>query len=663
MTMTSRNRAAARSRPPLPGHGGGPPRLGMRLTRMAVLAAGAALLVAGLLLNLFLHLLARDSLVEDMRVQARIAADNSAAALLFRDAGTARETLESLQASVPVQGALLFDTGGHLVADWQRRGATVAPVLDPAAQAVALQRPLWRSDGLVVAEPVLDHGRVIGRVALAVSTQPLRERSASFALISLVTGALALGLAWLLTVGLRRDIDRTEARLDELAHLDPVTGLHNRHAANDFLQAMVAHARREGSSFALMLLDLDDFKLVNDSLGHATGDDVLRQMAERLRAGARPGDAVFRFGGDEFIAVCEGPLDEDTPACLGRAAMACLQAPLQAERHEIHMRGSIGIAQFPLDAVDAQALLRAADTAMYAAKAAGKNTFAVYRPHMDLRMRWLLRTDSELRRALERHELVLHYQPIVHLRSGRVEGVEALVRWQHPERGLLPPAEFIEAAESSGLIVELGGWVMQAAAEQLARWRDQGLDELYIAVNVSGRQIRRGVLAEQVQQALQRTGADARRLQIEITEHTLVEDVDTNVQVLSSLRERGMAVAVDDFGTGLSSLAYLKRLPIDKFKIDRSFVKELPHEAGDAAIVTAVVSMARALGLQVVAEGVENEAQRELLTRLGCDHGQGYLFSRPVPAAQLQALLPKSGRAAASTPPPQPPQPPQPMLH
>jgi diguanylate cyclase (GGDEF)-like protein len=568
---------------------------------------------------------------------------------------------------------VLYDATGAEVAAWQRPGSTPGAPLDAVAQQVALQHPLWRSEGVVVVEPVQDHGRALGRVALHVSTLPLHERDASFAMISLLAGVLALGLAWLLTVGLRRDIDRTEARLDELAHGDPVTGLSNRHAANAFLQAAVQRARADGSRFALMLLDLDDFKLVNDSLGHSCGDDVLRQVAQRLREAVRPGDAVFRFGGDEFIVVCNGPLDEDDGLLLrlGRAALAALQAPLQAERHEIHMRGSIGIAQFPLDAADAQALLRSADTAMYAAKALGKNTAAVYRPHMDLRMRSLLRTDSELRRALERNELVLHYQPIVQMRSGRLVGVEALVRWQHPERGLLPPSEFIEAAEASGLIVELGGWVLEAAARQLVRWRDEGYDELTIAVNVSGKQIRRGVLGEQVAQALQRSGADARLLQIEITEHTLVEDVDTNIQVLSALRAQGMTIAVDDFGTGLSSLAYLKRLPIDKFKIDRSFVRELPHHADDVAIVTAVMSMAQALGLQVVAEGVENEAQRELLGRLGCDHGQGYFFSRPVPAAQLLPMLPTTVRpatlkvpgAAAGEPPPGPPEPPHALLH
>lgn len=621
--------------------------LGTRLTRAAMASAAVALCVAGLLLNGFLYLSSRASLVSDMQVQARIAADNSAAALLFKDVGNAQETLESLNASPLVHSAALFDGEGHTVAFWQRPGTAPTPPLAGEDRRAVLRGPLRRGDRLYIAEVVREHGRPIGRVELAVTLQPLVDRGVSFAVISVVAGLLSLGGAYLLAVRLRRAIDRTEARLDELAFFDPVTGLYNRHAANEHLQAMVQRARDAGTGFGLLLLDLDDFKLVNDTLGHEVGDDVLRELAQRLLTGRRGADLVFRFGGDEFIVVCEGPVAEGDMVRRGQSALAALQAPLRVGPHEIHMRGSIGIAQFPQDAGDAPQLLRAADTAMYQAKAAGKNTFVVFDPAMGRQAHSRLRTDSELRRALARGELVLHYQPIVRLDTGAAVGVEALVRWQHPERGLLPPGEFIEVAESSGLIVELGGWVLQEAAEQLVRWQAQGLDGLYIAVNVSGRQIRRGVLPAQIEQALAHTGADPRRLQIEITEHTLVEDLEANLEVLGAVRRRGMTVAIDDFGTGLSSLSYLKRLPIDKFKIDRSFVRELPHQAGDVAIVTAVVSMARALGLDVVAEGVETDAQRELLTRVGCAHAQGYLFGRPVPAEALERWLRE--RMAATT--------------
>lgn len=613
--------------------------LGTRLTRAAMAAAGAALLVASLLLNLFVHLSSRATLMQDMQAQARVAADNIAAALLFTDVGTAHETLASLQASTPVHSATLFDSAGRVVAFWQRPGTSPTPPLAVAERALVLTEPLWRDGLLYVAHPVPGPQGTLGRVELAVTLQPLHERTLTLGAISMVSGLFALAIAYLLAMGLRRDIDHTEARLDELAYFDPVTGLYNRHAAHEHLQACVDRARREGSPFGLMLLDLDDFKLVNDTLGHAVGDDVLRQLASRLGQGLRGGDVMFRFGGDEFVVVCDGLADDAEAARRGQAVLRCLAPPLQVGGHEVYMRGSLGLALFPRDAGDAQQLLRAADAAMYAAKAAGKNTCAVFDPSVGRRMHSHLQVDTELRRAIERDELVLHFQPIVALDSGETVGVEALVRWQHPERGLLMPADFIDVAETSGLIVELGGWVLRAAAHQLARWREQGLGELYIAVNVSGRQIKRGVLLQQVEQALALTNADPARLQIELTEHTLVENIGSNLEVLGALRSRGMTIAVDDFGTGQSSLAYLKRLPIDKFKIDRSFVRELPHEAGDVAIVTAVVSMARALGLQVVAEGVESEAQRDLLRRLGCDHAQGFLFSRPVPADKLQRML------------------------
>ncbi|MED5618855.1 putative bifunctional diguanylate cyclase/phosphodiesterase [Ideonella sp. BN130291] len=621
-------------------------RLGLRLTRAAVAAAGVALLVTGLVLNAFLFFSSRSALHEDMQAQARMAGDNSAAALLFGDVPTANEILASLQASSVVLSATLFDARGERFAAYQRPGVAPAAPLSDAERAAALAGPLFRDGQLVVIRPVRQDTRAVGRIELVVSLQALERRAIDFAFISAAAALLALGIAYLLAVGIRRDIDRTEARLDELAFVDPVTRLYNRHAANEHLQAMVAAARRSGAGFTLMLLDLDDFKLVNDTLGHAVGDDVLRLMAERLRAGLRLSDLVFRFGGDEFVVVCDGPVREGASERLGAAAVACLQPPLQVGRHEIYVRGSVGIAQFPNDADDAQELLRAADTAMYGAKAAGKNTYAVFHPDMAQSSHSRLRIDTELRHAIQRNELVLHYQPIVALPDGDVLGVEALVRWQHPLRGLLQPAEFIDVAESTGLIVELGAWVLDAATRQLARWQAAGLGHLYIAVNVSGRQIKRAVLLPQVQAALKASGANPRRLQIEITEHTLVEDVNASVQTLTALRDMGVRIAIDDFGTGLSSLAYLKRLPIDKFKVDRSFVRELPEAAGDAAIVTAVVSMAHALGLQVVAEGVETPAQREFLARLGCNHAQGFLFGKPAPADQLH-WLPAVGEAGS----------------
>jgi diguanylate cyclase (GGDEF)-like protein len=479
------------------------------------------------------------------------------------------------------------------------------------------------------------------------SLQPLRSRALAFAAITVVATALALAIASLRIRRVRGAVSRAEEQLDELAFIDPVTGLYNRRAATEHLRARVARARAGDGGFALVLLDLDDFKLVNDTYGHAAGDEALRTLAQRLREHVGRADPVFRLGGDEFVVVFGDCPDAVALERHVEACVACLQEPLQAAGHEVYLRASVGLARYPDHAGDAEELLRAADTAMYEAKAAGKNTYAVYDRALADETFLRLQLHTELRQAIEREQLVLHYQPIVDLARARVIGVEALVRWRHPERGVLAPGAFIDVAERTGLIADIGGWVLEAAARQHAAWARMGLGHLFVAVNASGRQFRRGLLLDQVRTALARSGADPARIQVEITEHTLVEDVASNVRTLAALRELGVQIAIDDFGTGLSSLAYLKRLPIDKLKIDRSFVRDLPAASEDAAIVAAILSMARALGLQVVAEGIETTPQRDLLHGLGADHGQGFLFSRPVPADDLPAAIVALEAAAA----------------
>jgi diguanylate cyclase (GGDEF)-like protein len=618
--------------------------LGKRLTRAALESSALALLVAGLAINLMVYAWSSNALEDDAQVQARIAADASGAALLFGDIAAATETLAALRASPNIAAASLLDAQGRPFAQYRRAAGSAAA---PAASG------LFGDGGRTqVAAPVVQNDIPIGRVVLEVSLQPLRSRALAFAALTAVAGAFALALALLRIRRVRRAVSRTEDQLDRLAFFDPVTGLYNRHAATEHLRAMVAGARAGGGGFALVLLDLDDFKLVNDTYGHAAGDDVLRTLADRLRNGVGRADPVFRLGGDEFVVVCgDGPegamLDR-----LGGDLVECLQEPLHAARHEVYLRASVGIARYPDHAGDAEELLRAADTAMYEAKAAGKNTFAVYDRAMADETFIRLQLHTELRQAIERDQLVLHYQPIVDLGRGGVIGVEALVRWRHPERGVLAPAAFIDVAERTGLIAGIGAWVLEAAARQHAAWARCGLGRLFVAVNASGRQFRRGLLLEQVRAALACSGADPRHIQVEITEHTLVEDVAANVRTLAALRELGVQIAIDDFGTGLSSLAYLKRLPIDKLKIDRSFVRDLPAATEDAAIVAAILSMARALGLQVVAEGIETAPQRDLLQGLGADHGQGYLFSRPVPAEDIPALVAALEAAAAPAPRP-----------
>lgn len=612
-------------------------RLASRLTRAAVVAAGLALVSAGIGLNVFLYFLARSALIEDMTVQARAVADNSAAAVLFDDQQAAADILAMLAATRAVTSAHLFDTHGEVMAIYRpelHEGETDPPLsMHAAARAIDGARIVGHH--IYVSQPVLQHGKSIGRLELSVSLRTLYGRSLAFAGVTGLCTLGALGLAYLFALRLRRDINRTEARLDELAYVDAVTGLYNRHAAGEHMRELVA--RRQ--PFGVMMLDLDDFKHVNDTLGHASGDLLLRTIADRLKSTFQGRGQVFRLGGDEFMSIFSLPRDADGLARIGQEFINTLREPVRLGANELFVQGSAGISSFPTDGADWSQLLRSADAAMYAAKASGKNACAIFQAEMLHRSQLRLTLDSELRHAIQRDELRLYYQPVVSLADGAIVGAEALVRWQHPKRGLIGPVEFIAAAEESGLVVELGQWVLTEAARQVAQWRAEGHDGFYVAVNVSGRQIAHGTLQRQVRHALDASGAHPSWIEIEITEHSLVEDLQANLDSLENLREMGMRMAIDDFGTGLSSLSYLKRLPLNKLKIDRSFVRELPERRDDVAIATAVISMARALGLMVVAEGVETPEQQAALRGMACDYAQGYLFSRPLPAHDMALLL------------------------
>jgi diguanylate cyclase (GGDEF)-like protein len=612
------------------------PLLGPRVTRAVVLSAAAALLLSGLILDIVVYVSLRATLVEDATVQARITAENSSAVIVFDDREVAAATLAGLQASPLVRHAELLAADGTPIARYDAPGAPLEATPDRVPGGAGHR---FIDDALLVEAPVREHGRTVGTLRLIATLAPLRARVGLYVLMTAAGGALALGLAWLLVIRLRREVEATERRLDYLAFFDPVTGLRNRHAAVEALTRRIGQAGAPATEpFAVMLLDLDDFKDVNDTLGHAAGDAVLQQVAERLCKYVQPAEHVFRFGGDEFLVVA--PRLDELPQLrlFGQSALVALEEPMRIAGQELHARVSVGIARFGVDAADGAGLIRAADTAMYAAKALGKNTVEIFRAEMERSAKTRIRLDHDLRRAIERDELRLVYQPIVDACGQRLVGVEALLRWDHPELGPVSPAEFIPIAESSGQIVEIGRWVLDSACRQVKAWADEGHGALFVAVNVSARQIRRG-LAEPVQAALAASGVEPRQLEIEITEHSMVEDLASNVAQLARLRELGLQVAVDDFGTGLSSLAYLKRLPISKLKIDRAFVKDLPHNPDDAAIVQAIVSMARSLHLAVVAEGVETEAQRDFLAAQGIRLFQGYLYSRPLAADALGALL------------------------
>ncbi|MFZ5652902.1 MAG: putative bifunctional diguanylate cyclase/phosphodiesterase [Pseudomonadota bacterium] len=439
-----------------------------------------------------------------------------------------------------------------------------------------------------------------------------------------------------------RDISerrKFEAELQHQATHDRLTGLPNRFLLIDRLEAELAHVRRHGGFAAVLFFDLDNFKRVNDSLGHAAGDAVLRQVAARMQGCLRPTDTVARHGGDEFtVAVGDLQRIEDVLAVL-RKVRAAFELPVTAGSQEVFVSFSIGIAVFPHDGSGVETLLRNADTAMYRAKAAGRNQYRFYAPDMNERGHELLALEAELRRAVERREFELFYQPQVELASGCIRALEALIRWRHPRRGLVSPAEFLPLLEDTGLIVPVGQWVVQRACADLRAWRRTRPDLLRVSVNVSVVQFADPELATRVGAALVAEQVPAGGLELEITENLLMRDPGATGAMLRRLHALGVRVAVDDFGVGYSSLAYLKHFPLDVIKIDRTFVADLIRDADDAAIVEAAISLGHKLGLEVVAEGVETEAQYHFLRDHGCDLAQGYFCCPPLPAAEVDTFL------------------------
>jgi len=427
----------------------------------------------------------------------------------------------------------------------------------------------------------------------------------------------------------------------ELAYLalhDNLTKLSNRVLLEDRLTQAIRTAEREKRRFALMFMDLDGFKAVNDVYGHHVGDLLLIDVAQRIGARVRQQDTVARVGGDEFVvlAYVDDPEDAGT---LADALLEVVREPFMAGGHELRVSTSIGIAIYPGNGDNQHDLLTNADAAMYHAKGLGRNAYSFFEPSMNADVHHQLQLAQDLRRAVERNELVLHYQPKFNAPNGPIMGVEALVRWQHPQRGLVPADEFIPLAEKTGLIVPLGAWVLDEACRQMAQWHREGRTGWTVAVNLSALQFGHAALIDTVRDTLARHALDPRSLTLEITESTAMRDVDASLQILQQLDAMGVRISIDDFGTGYSSLLYLKRLPASELKIDRGFVRDLAHDTEDAAIVSAIVALGQTLNLRIVAEGVETAEQQAFLTRLGCHSLQGYLLGRPMTAESLSAAM------------------------
>lgn len=442
-------------------------------------------------------------------------------------------------------------------------------------------------------------------------------------------------------VGIFSDISslkHSQEQLDYLAHHDPLTDLPNRLLLQARLEHSLAAGAREKRKLALLLLDLDGFKKINDSLGHPTGDKVLIQIAQTLKKRVRAQDTLARIGGDEFIIVMDGIKENSDVIHHAEEILTVLSEPIIFDNHELLITASIGISLYPQDASDIDTLMRNADSAMYKAKEQGRNSYQFYSPEYTAEAFERVRLEVDIRRGLNNEEFEVYYQPQIELATGRMAGAEALVRWNHPEMGLVSPAQFIPVAEQSGQIVELGDYVLRHACRQWIAWQANGLTLETLAVNLSGRQLTDSAFVERVDTILRETGVPPSHIELEVTEGYLMREVESSIKILRKLRELGVTLSIDDFGTGYSSLSYLKRLPVTRLKIDQSFVRDIPKNQDDEAIAKAVIALGHSMNLEIIAEGVETDAQRAFMMQERCDQAQGYLFSRPVPADEFEGF-------------------------
>ncbi len=584
----------------------------------------------------------RTSLLQDSKVEASIVADNVSAALVFRDARTANEILAALRASPMVLGASVYDSDGMLFAHYGARPD------EQTAQFLSLHHPAGQSAGwrtLEIAQPVESSAKVWGTLYVRKSMRPVYQRLLIRFLSVALIAACVMAAASAMVLHSRAMLREAEGRLHALAHTDAVTGLGNRHAFNEQLARAIEQARKSDARLALLYIDLDNFKTLNDTFGHAAGDDLLRYVGRRLQSLVRADDTAYRLGGDEFALIVRPGADDAQVETLGRRVVGMFRAPHADLQQPVNLTCSAGIATFPEDARDMDSLITSADTALYHAKELGKNLCVRFEASMDLQRTRRRAIEHALRRELERPAggLELHYQPLFAAYDMRLVGAESLLRWTHADLGVISPLEAISVAEECGLIVPLGYWVMRTACRQAAQW--QGRSPMRMAVNVSARQLGDPRFLERVMDILREQGLAAELLEIELTETVLMENVEAGVYILRRLSQLGIHLAIDDFGTGYSSLAYLRQLPMRRVKVDRSFVKDLPQQEHSRAIVNAIVALAHELGLQVTAEGVETQQQADYLVQQGCDVLQGYAFGRPMPAAQFSSFM-EQGAAA-----------------
>lgn len=666
---------------------------------IGIVAVSLCVMIGIVVISSWRH--AEELLLNDTQTQAKVLGDAAGAALIFDDPHGAEEILRTLRLSPHIQEAALFDSDRALVAYYRRDGQGPRPFLPSMER----EEGYISADSLLeVSQPIRVNGNPVGRIVLRADLTMLAGRLQGVALATAAASLAALAVAVLLSMALRelvagpilrlsrviqeisaqgdysrraavegrdevatlaRDFNsmieqierrntaliheleqrrQAEARLDHLAHFDPLTGLPNRRHFHGRIEAGVALSTQFAEPLALMFIDLDNFKYVNDTLGHDAGDKLLQYVAKTLQNTLRANDIICRLGGDEFAIIIDGTVEDHQLAAVAVKLIGALAQPIYIGDNAIQVGCSVGIARCPSDCTTAETLLQAADAAMYDAKAAGKNTYRFFHQKLHERAQRRLRLEAALRESVATGAgLYLLYQPVWGVEEKRIVAVEALCRWHLPETGPVPPDEFIPIAEESDLILKLGDWVLRTACRQGAAWQRDG-QAVKMAVNASGYQLRDPGFTDKICQVLEETGLSPHLLEIELTESVLMDGATDFAAAFGRLRQLGVRIALDDFGTGYSSLSYLKRLPIDKLKIDRSFVRDLPDDPDSRSIASAIIALARSLSLVVQAEGVEEGAQQDYLAGLGCEYIQGYHVAKPLAPDDLVLLL---GSAAA----------------
>lgn len=673
-----------------------------KLASFQMLGTSAALLLVLTVMLSYEYYSVRKDLWQKVEVEASIIEENSVAALAFDDAKTAKDVLASLHSAPSITQAALLLPDGHMLAGYNRSVGT-----QPHFQANG-DGMHFGLNTLTLYQNIELNGKPIGKLFIEAGLDRFYETLKLYTLAIVIAVITALGLTLMLLGRLNRTISQpltnlaqltrhvslwqdyslraeiesndeigelargfnemleqiqlrdtelgaelnqrkqAEHKLNQLAYYDNVTHLPNRHYFKERLEQVIANVKRFDEICGLMFIDLDDFKIVNDTLGHHIGDEMLKEVANRLNHTLRTGDIVCRIGGDEFAVILENIHGPEQAEMVAAKIIHALNAPILLEGKEVFISASIGICMCPDHAADISDLLRNADTAMYRAKEHGKNCYRFYQPEMEGKALKRFTLENSLRRAIESDELVLHYQPQININTNRIIGFEALLRWQHPEMGVIPPTDFIPIAEESGLITPIGEWALRTACKQGKIWQ-AAAPKLMMSVNLSGRQLRQADIVECILRILVETGMSPDLLDIELTESMLMDNTMETIHKTERLRAAGIHISIDDFGTGYSSMSYLKRFPISNLKIDRSFIQDIPGDLDDVAITRAIIALGNSLKINLIAEGVETQEQLEFLRSNFCTQAQGFLFSQPLSATEATNFLYENLRAESLT--------------